>query len=108
MGAAWSLRNPPSDRVAPVTLLPSLAMFTGGSSHFAASQTGTLVYGTGGVGGSIGIGTATPVWVERDGTAREIESDWVVGTPAQLLPAWPSLPTADQLLVSRTGFRLDN
>ena len=33
---------------APVTLLPSLAVFGGGASQFAVSQTGTLVYRTGG------------------------------------------------------------
>ena len=58
---------------APVTLLPSLAVFGGGASQFAVSQTGTLVYRTGGLGTSA---SHTPVWVERDGTAREIDPEW--------------------------------
>jgi serine/threonine-protein kinase len=60
---------------APVTLLPSLGVTAGGASHFAVSQTGTLVYliGDGGTGQPV-----TPVWVERDGTAREIDPGWTV------------------------------
>ena len=63
----------------PVTLLPSLVVFSGGASQFAVSQTGTLVYRAGGVGSGESV---TPVWVERDGTAREIDPGWSTqGTP---------------------------
>ena len=76
---------------APVTLLPSLAVFAGGASQFAVSQTGTLVYRTGGRGLSV-----TPAWVERDGTAREIDPGW----RAQ------GLPTRSSLALSPDGGRL--
>ena len=80
---------------APVTLLPSLAVFSGGASQFAVSQTGTLVYRTG-VGGGFG---GIPVWVERDGTAREIDPGW--STPGN--PSNSSLalsPNEDRLAIS--------
>ena len=50
-----------------------LAVLGNGTGFFAVSQTGTLVYRTagGGTGESV-----TPVWVERDGTAREIDPGW--------------------------------
>ena len=81
---------------APVTLLPSLAVFGGGASQFAVSQTGTLVYSTrgGGTGASV-----TPVWVERDGTAREIHPGW----GPQGTPNFSSLalsPNGDRLAIS--------
>ena len=79
---------------APVTLLPSLAVFTGsGASQFAISQTGTLVYRTGGSGTGA---SGTPVWVERDGTAREIDPGWTVGTDG----------VASSLALSPNGDRL--
>ena len=83
----------------PVTLLPSLAVSGGGASQFAVSQTGTLVYSTG--GGSTGE-SVTPVWVERDGTAREIDPAW--GT--QGTPNFSSLalsPNEDRLAISLPG-----
>ncbi len=84
---------------APVTLLPSLAVFGGGSSQFAVSQTGTLVYRTG--GGAAGE-SVTPVWVERDGTAREIDPAW----RTQGTPNFSSLvlsPNEDRLAISLPG-----
>ena len=81
---------------APVTLLPSLAVFVGGASQFAVSQTGALVYRTG--GGVVGR-SVTPVWVERDGTAREIDPEW----STQGVPANSSLtlsPNEDRLAIS--------
>jgi len=42
--------------------------------NFAISQTGRLVYR---IGGSTGV-FVNPVWVERDGLAREIDSGWRV------------------------------
>ena len=81
---------------APVTLLPSLAVSGGGVSLFAVSQTGTIVYRTGGGGAGESV---TPVWVERDGTAREIDPGW--GT--QGTPNFSSLalsPNEDRLAIS--------
>ena len=46
----------------PVTLLPSLAVFAGGSSQFAVSETGTLIYAT----GSVVFGGADRLLVEVD------------------------------------------
>ena len=81
---------------APVTLLPSLAVFSGGSSQFAVSQTGTLVYRTGGSGTGP---SSTPVWVERDGTAREIHPGW--STPGNLNSSSLTLsPNGDRLAIS--------
>ena len=80
----------------PVTLLPSMTVFGGGASQFAVSQTGTLVYGTGGLGTGA---SGTPIWVERDGTAREIDPGWTVGTE----PISSSLalsPNEDRLAIS--------
>ena len=69
---------------APVTLLPSLAVFDGGASQFAVSQTGTLVYRAGAAGGT----SVRPVWVDRDGTAREIDPGWsLTGVPGNSGPA---------------------
>ena len=58
---------------AAVPVAEGLAVLGNGTGFFAVSQTGTLVYRTrgGGAGESV-----TPVWVERDGTAREIDSEW--------------------------------
>ena len=84
---------------APVTLLPSLAVSTGGASQFAVSQTGTLVYSI--IGGGTGE-SVTPVWVERDGTAREIEPGW----RTQGTPNFSSLalsPNEDRLAISMPG-----
>ena len=81
---------------APVTLLPSLAVFGGGASQFAVSQTGTLVYRTGGAGTGASV---TPVWVERDGIAREIDPEW----RTQGTPNYSSLalsPNEDRLAIS--------
>ena len=46
---------------------------TQGWNYFAVSQTGSLVYSRGGAAGIM-----EPVWVERDGTAREIDPGWRV------------------------------
>ena len=84
---------------APVTLLPSLAVFAGGASQFAVSQTGTLVYRTG--GGGIGE-SVTPVWVERDGTAREIDPTWrTLGTAN--FSSLALSPNEDRLAISMPG-----
>ena len=55
-----------------------LALLASGLGFFAVSETGTLVYRT-----DAGVfGSGTPVWVERDGTAREIDPGWTVRTDA--------------------------
>jgi serine/threonine-protein kinase len=65
-----------------------------GSGFFAVSQTGTLVYRAGAAGAS-----ATPVWVERDGTAREIDPGWsLIGVPANSSLALS--PNEDRLAIS--------
>jgi len=55
----------------PVPLASGLTVLSYGEGFFALSQTGRLVYRTGASGGIV-----TPVWVERDGTAREIVPGW--------------------------------
>ena len=84
---------------APVTLLPLLAVFTGGASQFAVSQTGTLVYSTG--GGVVGE-SVIPVWVERDGTAREIDPEWRTHGFANFSSLALS-PNEDRLAISMPG-----
>ena len=63
--------------------------------NFAVSRTGTLVYRTG-VSGFV----STPVWVDRDGIAREIQPGWV--TPGG--PSFTSItlsPNGDRLAISQ-------
>ena len=68
---------------AAVPVAEGLAMLASGTGFFAVSQTGTLVYRTG-----AGDGLVTPVWVERDGTAREIDPGWsILGDPNWTSPA---------------------
>ena len=61
---------------------------------------GTLLY-VEGEGGAVG-GSVTPVWVERDGTAREIDPEW----RTQGTPNFSSLalsPNEDRLAISIPG-----
>ena len=81
---------------AAVPVAEGLAVLGNGTGFFAVSQTGTLVYRTrgGGTGESV-----TPVWVERDGTAREIDPEW----RTQGTPNFSSLalsPNEDRLAIS--------
>ena len=64
---------------APVPLAEGLTPigFTG-SGSFAVSQTGRLVYHIGSSRVLSSQEVLTPVWVQRDGTAREIEPGWEV------------------------------
>ena len=55
----------------PSTVLPDVTVYQGGATQFAVSETGTAVYIT-----TTGGGSVTPVWVERDGTAQEIDPAW--------------------------------
>ena len=60
---------------AAVPVAEGLAVDQNGTGRFSVSQAGTLVYRTGASAGA-GAGSLTPVWVERDGTAREIDPGW--------------------------------
>ena len=77
---------------AAVPVAEGLAVLVSGLGFFAVSQTGTLVYRT----GAAVFASGTPVWVERDGTAREIDPGWTVGTEA----------TSSSLALSPNGDRL--
>jgi len=77
-----------------VPVAEGVAMLSAGPAFFAVSQTGTLVYRRGSTGS-----THTPVWVERDGTAREIDPGWRVrGVPAQ--SSLTLSPNGDRLAIS--------
>jgi serine/threonine-protein kinase len=54
-------------------LLQDVHLGVFGSAHFAVSESGAMVYRTGTIGTQF-----EPVWVERDGTAREIAAGWQV------------------------------
>jgi serine/threonine-protein kinase len=56
----------------PVGLLEGVDVYPGSASQFALSETGTLIYASV-VGALTGF---SPVWVERDGTASEIDPGW--------------------------------
>ena len=77
---------------AAVPVAEGLAVLISGLGFFAVSQTGTLVYRT----DAAVFASGTPVWVERDGTAREIDPGWTVGTEA----------TSSSLALSPNGDRL--
>ena len=62
---------------AAIPVAEGLAMLVSGLGFFDVSQSGTLVYRTDAAVSASG----TPVWVERDGTAREIEPGWTVTEP---------------------------
>ena len=69
-----------------------LAVLVSGLGFFAVSHTGTLVYRT----SAAVFASGTPVWVERGGTAREIDPGWTVRTEA----------TSSSLALSPNGDRL--
>ena len=77
---------------AAVPVAEGLAVLVSGLGFFAVSQTGTLVYRT----AAAVFASGTPVWVERDGTAREVDPGWTVGTEA----------TSSSLALSPNGDRL--
>ena len=56
-----------------VGLLEGVDVFVGSASQFAVSETGTLLYTLAFVAAAP---TPAPVWVERDGTVREIDPGW--------------------------------
>jgi len=55
-----------------VGLLEGVDVYPGSASQFALSETGTLIY----VSAAGALTGLSPVWVERDGTAREIDPGW--------------------------------
>ena len=57
----------------PIGLLEGVDVYGGSASQFALSETGTLLYVSGGA-----ILPVNPVWVGRDGTAREIHPGWSI------------------------------
>ena len=58
---------------APVTLLPSLAVFGGGASQFDVSDNGTLIYATSAGGDSGATGQALPLgWVDLEGNETRL------------------------------------
>ena len=69
-----------------------LTMLPNEMGFFDVSETGTLVYLTGGAL----RGRMTPVWVDRNGAAYDIESEWSVGGD----------PTYSSLALSPAGDRL--
>jgi serine/threonine-protein kinase len=72
-----------------------VAVLTSGLGFFAVSETGTLVYRT-----DAGVSASgTPVWVERDGTAREIDPGWTVSTDA-FSSSLALSPNGDRLAIS--------
>ena len=78
---------------AAVPVAEGLAL-VGGLGFFAVSQTGTLVYRTGAAGGLL-----APVWVERNGTAREIDPGWsILGGPT--FSSLTLSPNGDRLAIS--------
>jgi serine/threonine-protein kinase len=56
-----------------VGLLEGVDVYPGSASQFALSETGTLIY-VSVIGAVTGF---SPVWVERDGIAREIDPGWI-------------------------------
>ncbi len=83
---------------AAVPVAERLAMIPPSIGFYAVSETGKLVYRTGGAGG----GVVAPVWVERDGTAREIEAGWtVLATPG--LSGLALSPSGDRLAITTTA-----
>jgi dipeptidyl aminopeptidase/acylaminoacyl peptidase len=76
---------------AAVPLAEGLTQLGNGTGFFAVSQTGTLVYRTGSFERFL-----APVWVERDGTVREIDPGW--GTQGN--------PTFSSVSLSPDGNRL--
>ena len=80
---------------AAVAVAEGLAVLVSGLGFFAVSQTGTLVYRT----DAAAFASATPVWVERNGTAREIDPGWTVGTYASSSSLALS-PNGDRLAIS--------
>ena len=77
---------------AAVALAEGLAMANPPRGWHAISETGTLVYLSGGLGDHL-----TPVWVARDGTAVEIDPDW---RTTGLVSSVALSPDGDRLAVS--------
>ena len=80
---------------AAVPVVEGVSVTSVGNGRFAISQSGTLVYRTATAAG----GSLTPVWVQRDGTAREIDPGWrTEGRPSNSSLALS--PNEDRLAIS--------
>jgi serine/threonine-protein kinase len=82
----------------PVTLIPELTVHGSGASMYAVSATGTLVYLTGSADD-----LATPVWVERNGTASPIDPNWPSHTYDVDESSVALSPTGDRLAFTAEG-----
>ena len=74
-----------------VGLLEGVDVYGGSASQFALSETGTLLYVSGGAPAPV-----SPVWVGRDGTAEEITPGW----------STPGIPNRSSLALSPDGTSL--
>jgi serine/threonine-protein kinase len=81
---------------AAVPVAEGLLALANGTGFFAISETGKLVYLTG------TAGFANPVWVERDGTVREIDPGWRIQGASNRASIALS-PDASRLAVSMLG-----
>jgi len=68
----------------PVPLFGGVRLKDRGTVDFALSASGSLVYGAGADVGEALYGTATPVWVDRDGTITPVDPDWTFNAPRTL------------------------
>ena len=85
---------------APLTLADGLlpvgnSQFGLNPGSFAVSQTGRIIYRVGSSAGNV----TSPVWVERDGTAREINPGWSM-TGQSNLSSLVLSPNGDRLTIS--------
>ena len=71
---------------APVTLLPSLAVFAGGASQFGVSNNGTLIYATAGGVDSGATGQSPLIWVDMEGNETPLPLRQAVARTPRLSP----------------------
>ena len=71
---------------APVTLLPSLAVFGGGASQFGVSNNGTLIYATNAGVDSGPTGQGALAWVDMEGNETPLPLRQAVATVPRLSP----------------------
>jgi len=81
----------------PTPVVDGVAINTSPYPRYTVSESGDLLYQTS--GGSTGL--LNPVWVERDGTVREIDSGWAT-RGARNSPSVSLSPTGDRLAISMT------
>ncbi len=81
-----------------VTVVPDVSVAPAGQVQAAVSENGTLLFGR----RDVRIGTATPVWVGRDGSTVEIEPGWSVPFAINTTSIALS-PEGDRLALSMEG-----